>query len=529
MDRERKSVPDALGPIKMAMTTTEIRMTVETIEDMFPVETWVAEGVHLWPLIRSNLYLELFYRGRQEIRPSIRKNLLHEIFRHGIQFLARTANQERATLTDRTHESGPPAPVDALFLTYSVHRTRLREGWYDQYCEPFTDAFRELEWKSLILELSPSGEYRMPRRSPSRLIQKDVDLVLIKSKLRRSGNHTIALEGYDGFYSYLKENDLPSSGFRLEVIGGLAKYLLGLRDYFENILAITRPKIAFVAEYYSVYGSALIAACRRRGILSVDIQHGLTGDDHLAYGSFRKIPSGGYETLPGIFWCWSEYEAEVIRRWNREVSQTHRPFVGGNLWMNLWMDDTDELPTRYDRIIRNLKGGSIRSVHVLFTPSMLYDVKEWILSAMRSSPPGYRWWVRVHPCRQKEREIVRHMLAEKGVINAELDWTTEFPLLALLRHTDINVTSFSTTVHEAERFGVPSVLTDQAGVSLFLDNISSGTAVIATTPDALLVEIERLSRRKSHYCRDRHLPAISNVEILRKFVTDHLDPTSTTS
>ena len=77
-------------------------------------------------------------------------------------------------------------------------------------------------------------------------------------------------------------------------------------------------------------------SCRRFGIPSIDIQHGVQGDYNAGYGRWLRVPVAGYELLPSIFWCWSKDEADSIEKWSQKVQASHKAIVGGNLFLDLW-------------------------------------------------------------------------------------------------------------------------------------------------------------------------------------------------
>jgi hypothetical protein len=90
-----------------------------------------------------------------------------------------------------------------------------------------------------------------------------------------------------------------------------------------------------------------------------------------------------------------------------------------------------------------------------------------------------------------ERAAVRDLFARTGVADAELELATDLPLYALLRHLDLHLTHSSSTVVEAELFGVPSVVISEYGAEFFSDQIASGWALTALTDRAILAAVAR--------------------------------------
>ena len=93
--------------------------------------------------------------------------------------------------------------------------------------------------------------------------------------------------------------------------------------------------MGFVVTYYGSIGMAFDLACREFGIPSFDIQHGVQGSLHAAYGRWLRLPVNGYELLPSFFLCWSQKEKSVIEEWSNKFSKWHRPLVHGNLYLDM--------------------------------------------------------------------------------------------------------------------------------------------------------------------------------------------------
>src|SRR4030042_1101014 len=232
-------------------------------------------------------------------------------------------------------------------------------------------------------------------------------------------------------------------------------------------------------------------ACRNLGIVSVDIQHGLQGDLHWAYGRWNNVPETGYEVLPNLFWVWSNLEAEAIKRWNSSVSEWHQPVVGGNLFLDLWRSSENEIVKYYDNEIGNAKGNKKHLIHVLYTIGYEdADKLRTILSTMRQNESLCYWWLRVHPGKLKERNSFKKWVRENRISNGEVDLATDLPLYALLRQMDLHLTFYSSSVFEAEDLGVPSVVVGDYGKELFSYQISTGWALPADTPEEIISGIK---------------------------------------
>lgn len=344
-------------------------------------------------------------------------------------------------------------------------------------------------------------------------IQPWLDVHRLRSRLFRrriSADENLNQE-YPVFCSVLAERNLGAAAPSLETVKHYAAKLLNVAEVYRRVLEQVRPKAVFVVSYYSLEGMAINLACREMGIPSVDLQHGIQGDLHAAYARWQKIPDDGFELLPEIFWVWDESDAATIRMWSGSANCRHRPVVGGNLWMNEWRYGEGDIVAGYDRIMQDAIAATPGKHHALVTlqTGLANEVSLGeLLSAVRGCQQNWRWWVRLHPCMLDEREAVRAMLQKHGIQDAEIDLATDLPLYALLRFMDIHVTHSSSTVIEAELFGIPSIVTSSFGAEFFPGQLASGWAIAAFTAGDILAAIDRQWQAKSQFPTPRApLPA----------------------
>ena len=113
---------------------------------------------------------------------------------------------------------------------------------------------------------------------------------------------------------------------------------------------------------------------------------------------------------------------------------------------------------------------------------------------------------------------MRGFLKKHNITNFELDLPTVFPLTALLRHADVHITASSSTVIEAEYFGVPSIVTHEDGIKFYAKQIASGMAVPAYTAEALLKAIELQLSKKNKMQQQDKKPPDDNLNIVEEFL-----------
>ena len=75
-------------------------------------------------------------------------------------------------------------------------------------------------------------------------------------------------------------------------------------EIFSDWLTKVSPKAVFVNCYYSLFHQALIFACKKNKIKTIEIQHGLISDSHNQYSPGKFI---GKHTMPDYLMCYNDY------------------------------------------------------------------------------------------------------------------------------------------------------------------------------------------------------------------------------
>ena len=47
---------------KSKLTRSDIKEIINDVEAKFPVDKWIIDGIHIWPVIRIQLYEDLSYK-----------------------------------------------------------------------------------------------------------------------------------------------------------------------------------------------------------------------------------------------------------------------------------------------------------------------------------------------------------------------------------------------------------------------------------------------------------------------------------
>ncbi|WP_237715493.1 hypothetical protein [Pelosinus fermentans] len=446
------------------------------IEKDFPVNTWEVDGVHIWPLIRNGLSYNLFSLPTTDLVVSDSTSKCR-IFKRGFSLIKQNIDYIKTYIWDfRKNDKINNRQADVLFLNNTGCRRNLKDVWYDVFCDPIIEKLNNEQISHFVLEWNNS-KYRMPRNNKSKLIQPFIDYIRIKTKLiKKNKKYQCTLSGLEEFNKYLQSIDARIELYTSEELCREYHFLDELARRFSKDIKVLKPKIAFVSIYYTDVDLAFILACKRNNVITVDIQHGVQGRWQSAYGQWSNIPSNGYELLPDVFWNWSQVEFDAILEWSQSNGK-HHPFVGGNLFLEQWLDQSSAMIKHYDNIINvGLRNKQTSKITVLYT-SNYGKIPKYMIDVIKSSSDIFTWWIRIHPGMIEKMNIFEDDLKQEGLTDVEIQLPTTLPLPALIRYCDVHITAYSTVVLEAEKFGVASVVTDKSSTYRYGEQINSGVVI----------------------------------------------------
>ena len=435
------------------------------LEAELPVATWNARGIHVWPLARLYLAFDLLDFDTAATPAGGTAGL-------ALRTLGRAARARRAAWCDRARAARPDAPGDVLFLGDGQGFERVDGLWLDKLCDPLIAALAERGVGATLLERG--DRFWVPRHTPSAYVLPAIERALIRAKLKARRAGPVAMPGlaaaltrrFDGRYAGIE----ATIGARLAMVEALAAT-------FRGWLAGAGARLGVIVDYYSPVGMAFNLACHQLGLVAVDLQHGLAGELHAAYGRWTRVPEGGYAMLPRAFWCWTAEDAAAVRAWGA------MGLAGGNPALALGADPgADEAIARLGadaaaRVVVTLQG--------IEPPAELERLAKAI-----AAHPRWFWWLRPHPLRPQQAEQLAALAARHGLANVEIARAASFSLPALLRHAELHATGFSAAVLEAEALGVPSVVWHPDARELLAAPLARGSARYADAVQDLGAALE---------------------------------------
>lgn len=468
---------------------------IKALEENYKVDEWVIEGIHIWPIIRIRLYFKCLYEQNHN-RDRQQPKKIRAVFKSYIRFIRAVVKEKMNTNIDRRI-------INTLFLSNGVSYCATKDGrYFDKFCDPFVEMFNEGEITSEIL--IPLREYYSPRFSKSSFIQPYLDYSKLFSYycyLKSSSKKFICWYELEKMLREINNQWGLSKSYTMNDILKDIFYIRAAANTFKRMLKKRNPTLAFSVCYYSNSALAFNIACRELAIPTVDIQHGVQFDTHIAYGHWTKLPKEGYGALPTYFWCWTEDEARVINNWNKNHRQYHQPMVGGNLWLEHCRLKTPDWLHVDTKKINSIKTKQAGKLNILLTLQPLFASPEELkilIECIHRSRSDWMWWIRLHPLMLDKKEQY-HSLFEtihQKDKHVDIDICSDVNLYDLLPFMNVHITHSSAVLLEAIEFEVPSIIYSEAGKELFERKIDKKQIYYFPNSKNILSYLENIDFKK---------------------------------
>jgi hypothetical protein len=445
------------------------------IERKLPVEEWTIDGVHIWPLLRMRLNFLFFVAPQDTGKPTVtvskRTSLVSRLLKEGLSLL-------RFIISS-------PDKTPVVGADFAAHRSMFNGKLFDKYFDPIFDAF-EPRFHGLIVEYQRTdGLAKTDYYKPERIVRfyefREL-LQLIGLLKARATSANFQLPGYEEFLGILQKEKIDTTNYTKENVRKTIAVIRSLKWFWKKLYKKTGAKVAIGLCYYTEPLYAMILAANETGVISVDLQHGGQGKNHLGYARFLKMPKGGsYDLLPRYFWCWDDPSASEIQNWITSTGAKHKVIQEGHPWFEY---------------LGNLKWPSLDGIHNLVVLTLqpydntlsenpIYDV---VAETIKMTSKEFKWFVRLHPRQLHLRSVLKDQLNSLGVLNdVEVDVATDLPMPAILSRAAAHITRSSGSAIEAALLGVQNVIIDDHGAVMFEDYIKEGKATLylGNDPNAL--------------------------------------------
>ncbi len=479
----RPSMPPSAELVAESFQRRFLRL-VERIELDFRVSSWKSGDVDLWPLARMDLFLDMHWAHVGAAPPRRRPMPLRALARAATPLV--NVWKSRG---DLAHWLVRPRPAHAIFLGDGVSLDLVQGRWQDRFSEPL---IAEMEARGLKTFLMQSGELsRLPWRRPTFA----ANVVAVWGALHAAASTLRAeLPDHEQVLQLLAQYDVRAPSLGRASLERRGRAVFATASAFERILRVVNPTLAFVVTYYAGLGAAFLVACRRRGILSIDLQHCPQDGAHKAYG-WSSVPDRGYTTLPGLFWNWTPQDAAYIRTWASKLALPwHGSVHGGHTQLASFLDDADAATMAWDAKLKAIENGRSFEREILVALQPISGCRaQWdaLCDQIIVAPPQWRWWIRRHPASTPGQDSEYSRLLTLRMPNVVIDRASTTPLPALLRCMSVLLSLASGASAEAAAFGVPAFFLSGEARGPFAGLIERGLASVVDIQN-LNSEIARL-------------------------------------
>ncbi len=487
---------------------------VEAIEGRYDVAHWRAGDLDLWPLARMDLFLDMMRAEGSDTAPAP-----PSFARRALVSLTTPFTNVWKSRHDLAHYIGWPRRAYAVLLGDGVSLDHIDGAWHDRYGEPIIAALEREGRRTLLMQ---SGNLtRLPWHRPTLA----ANIVSAWGGLARATGigPVPELPDHAAILDLLAAGGIVAPSLGVARLTRRARAAAASASAFEQVLRIARPRIAFVVTWYAGLGPAFALACRRRGIMCVDLQHCPQEGLHKAY-RWSSLPERGYTTLPALFWTWRREDAAHIAGWAATLDRPwHRSLHGGHTQIAAFFDDADPATIAWDQVFAAIGGGVEYEREILIALQPIGGrraIWEALADLIEASPTTWRWWIRRHPASTaaQDGEYARLLALDRP--NVVIEAAGYLPLPALLRHMSMLLSLESGAAGEAAAFGVPALFLSEAARGPFAGLIDRGDARVVPI-EAVADHISSTPRRSVRPAASSATPLSVSLRVLDIMVDEH--------
>ncbi len=441
----------------------EVKQQVEYLGQLvrfknnYPVNEIKYGEKQVWPYLRNELMIQLNVAWMRQIKNE-------QNFNPYLSQLCRPSNikiKDRAKLVKKKNffevDDITSEKLDFIFFTNlnSADHVEINGKYFNRILDPiYEEALKKYKVKKIEIIKSFSKSIE----KISNYTHKP--LCVIPPKLHTLGYYqNIYIR--DDFFSSYKSNIsyVPINENRMN---SFFDWQINMKNFYKRILLKFNPKAVFFHPYY--YYTPLVHAANELGIKTVDVQHGLQfGYNPVFYSDWQESPKRGYDLLPSHFWVWGEKEKGNIE----ETFKGKGTIVGGYPWLDRQLKFTSD-----DKHISFLKKKKSKYKYVaLICLQIKAELPIKVEEMIKDTESEVLWLIRKHPKGESVKELSSSLRP-----NVIYGHAVDKPVLGrLFEIVDLHFSSGSTTLIEADYYGVYSYIFGNEGRENFKDEIKNGT------------------------------------------------------
>jgi len=447
----------------MINTRVDIKEFIISLETKYPVNSWKFNGIHLWPILRIDIFFFLLSKSNSDSPANVLKQPRVLKKKSLVKLLPIQLKNFIKFIIGNLWVFYKIKKVENIFVSGDSHRTKFKNKDFNKFFDSLIHLDEKYE-DSYFLEY---GSANYDNLYNSHKVFNVAKYVYYYSSFRKSVNKMkFNLSGLSSFFEDLKNDEqLCNVDFNINLESTLLKMKdLSLRiKFFTKIFKLSKPKRIYILCYYSLDVMAIVAAANFLKIETIEMQHGPQVDEHLCYGSWSNIPDSGYSVLPRVFWCWDYFSSKAIDRWSSK-NVLYDYFIGGHPWINFLKSQNIEYNFS-DYIVYTLQP-SPYTLEDIFSDKLIRTIKK----------TKEKWVIRLHPRQDVSILHVEELLQQKGVIDKIiLRDVSEYPLPIVLSNAKVHVTHSSGSTLEALSYNIPCLVINQIGFDYYKGLIQNGT------------------------------------------------------
>jgi len=428
------------------------------------------EKLKLWPFLRHMLWVRsrAAYKGAALEKMVTTKMYISQEWR----------KHYRAIAGIRDVPELAESECDFLFFTNlrGTEQTRIDNKIYNRITDPVFEIAQKIgrsKKVEIVKSIGTIAENRF-RFNPADLVYPPL--------LRKVGYFELC-DIPENFVPRVKEF-LPELKFANDQLRNELEFFFHQRDFYVDLLKKYNPKVVFFIGFD--YHYALILAARSLGIKSVDLQHGVQAGWSPVYNNWQALPVAGYEMLPDYFWVWGRYDEVKIKE-NFPVNGV-TPIIGGFPWLERQKSFFSDEGSKG---LWDFKKGSSEGQWIgIITLQDQSEFPGLFRDIILATSGKVRWIIKRHP---KHLNIKLDSVRRKAHYGKHFD---DLSFAALLKIVDLHLTECSTSVIDADYFGIPSMVTGVQGILNYKDFIDKKQVFHTMTAQGFVEKMPQLLESK---------------------------------
>lgn len=443
------------------MNRNEVISFLNALEAKYPVEQWMIGDIYIWPLVKFDIFRKWRAKLNAEYNDLLDSTLEStNMMNRLIKSICSIFYVVKLSLFKKKQ-------AQFLFVGANSHRTDFEQQFVNRYFQPIIEYLEnDHHIESLSVDYKAEDLTKnYKQREKILFLDKYLDAIRLWNYFKNR-NLVKNLSEFDLFVEdvNIQFPELRLSSSYLDSISKRVKLIMDYGSLFNLFFRKFSPEKIMCLCYYNNICYGLNYAANKSNIISIDMQHGGQGPTHPAYADFNKVPAGGYNLLPRLFWCWDISSMKSIQSWSNKQND-HQVLLGGNPWLSYFLNNsksTYEFPAK----------------KIILYSLQLNEPENYIIQAIKDTPVEYQWWLRLHPRTLSTIGHIENLLTKAGIGHmVELQKATYYPLPQILLEAVIHISRSSGSVIEAAQLGVKSIIIHEIGVENYAEYIENGEAI----------------------------------------------------